>query len=60
MENDGETAVTIEASSEIRPSAPANFDEILQTPDKIVMLSMVGWESLAKVAVETEQTRVRI
>ncbi|WP_342359662.1 hypothetical protein [Terrarubrum flagellatum] len=60
MEHDGETDVTIGDSSEIEQITVPNFDEILRTPDKVVMLSMVAWKSLTKIAVETKQTRVRI
>lgn len=56
---DGETAVTLGPAREVDPGNRPAFDGVLQTPNRTLVVTTVGDETLLKEGVPTAMTRVR-
>lgn len=57
---DGETDVVLGSWDEVAINSYPSFDGTLDTPNRMVMVSTVGWEVVLKMAVPKAKTRVGI
>lgn len=58
--NDGDTKVTLGTFAEVDPGTKPDFDDMLDTPRREVILSDAHSTELARKSVDTKRTRIRI
>jgi hypothetical protein len=59
-EQEGPTELKLGAGAEVDPGYRASFDGWLQTPERSVVISEADYIEIARYAVASQQTRVRI
>lgn len=58
--NDGDTTVTLGYAAEVPETRPADFDGILKTPDKTLVLFDANMPEIMRMSLPSRKTRVRV
>jgi hypothetical protein len=58
--NDGDTTVTLGHASEIKETRAPDYDGMLETPNKVVLLFDAEVDEFMSIEVSTHKTRIRV